>query len=290
MSTMVGGRQLTSAGTPGLLSPRRLPAGVISLAVGAVVWEIAGRIVDQPFLPPLSAVVARLADMVGSGMIVGSLGASLVNLAIGFGVSLALGLVVGVAMGRYRKVEAALGVYVYALLTAPSLVFAPIFFSLLGDGRGSIVGVVVMYSAFIMIINTASAIQTVPGHLVEMARSYGASERQVLLQIMLPAAAPLIMAGVRLGVGRAVVGMINGEMFISVIGLGRIVTQAGGRFDGAGVLAILLVIIAVALGAVALVQAVDRRLTRWLPTTSRPATTSRRPVPAGARKTSGGDA
>lgn len=282
MSALADQRPQAGVGAPGLRALHRLPAGVISLAAGAVVWEIGGRLLDAPFLPPLSAVVARLADMVTSGLIVSSLGASLVNLLFGFAISLALGLVVGVAMGRYRKVEAALGVYVYALLTAPSLVFAPIFFSLLGDGRGSIIGVVVMYSAFIMIINTASAIQTVPGHLIEMARSYGASERQILLRIMLPAAAPLIMAGVRLGVGRAVVGMINGEMFISVIGLGRIVTQSGGRFDGAGVLAILLVIIAVALGAVAAVQAVDRRLTRWMPTTSR------HQAPAGARKTPGG--
>lgn len=251
------------------LSWRRLPAAPVSLAAGAVLWELIGRVADVPFFPPLTTVLGRLADMVSSGQILGSLGDSLLNLALGFGISLAAGLAVGVAMGRYRKVEAALGVYVYALLTAPSLVFAPIFFSLLGEGRGSIVAVVVMYTVFIVIINTASAIRTVPGHLVEMARSYGARETQVLLRVILPAAAPMIMAGVRLGVGRAVTGMINGEMFIAVVGLGRIVTQAGGRFDGASVLAVLLVIIAVALGAVALVQAVDRRITRWVPKTTK---------------------
>ncbi|MGH3241007.1 MAG: ABC transporter permease, partial [Spirillospora sp.] len=228
-----------------------------------------GHLADASFFPPLSTVLDRLADMASSGLIFSSLRDSLINLVLGFAISLAGGLAIGVAMGRYRKVEAALGVYVYALLTAPSLVFAPIFFSLLGEGRGSIVAVVVMYAMFVMIINTAAAIQAVPGHLVEMARSYGASEGKVLLRVMLPAAAPMIMAGVRLGVGRAVTGMINGEMFIAVVGLGRVVTQAGGRFDGASVLAVLLVIIAVALGAVALVQAVDRRITRWVPRTSR---------------------
>ncbi|TDD31406.1 ABC transporter permease [Actinomadura sp. KC06] len=251
------------------LSWRRLPAAPVSLAVGAAGWELVGHLADASFFPPLSTVLSRLADMASSGLIFSSLRDSLINLVLGFAISLAAGLAVGVAMGRYRKVEAALGVYVYALLTAPSLVFAPIFFSLLGEGRGSIVAVVVMYSAFVMIINTASAIQGVPGHLVEMARSYGAGEGQVLLRVMLPAAAPMIMAGVRLGVGRAVTGMINGEMFIAVVGLGRVVTQAGGRFDGASVLAVLLVIIAVALGAVALVQAVDRRITRWVPKTAR---------------------
>lgn len=91
----------------------------------------------------------------------------------------------------------------------------------------------------------------------------------MLLRVVLPAAAPMILAGVRLGVGRAVTGMINGEMFIAVVGLGHVVTEAGGRFDSAGVLAVLLVVIAVALTATALVQAVDRRVTRWVPKTSR---------------------
>lgn len=251
-------------------APRRsLPPSLVSLAAGAVVWELVGRIADATFFPPLSEVVERLVDMIANGQILDSLGSSLLNLAIGFGLSLAAGVILGVAMGWFPKVEAGLGIYVYALLTAPSLVFAPIFFSFFGDGRGSIVAVVIMYSLFIMIINTADAIKSVPPHLVEMGRSFGASEFHILTRIVIPAATPGIMAGVRLGIGRAVTGMINGEMFIAVVGLGQIVTDAGGRFDGASVLAILIVIIAVALVAVGLVQAVDRRLTSWLPKTSK---------------------
>jgi NitT/TauT family transport system permease protein len=269
MSTLAGQHRARTAHPRRQPSWRRLPAAPLSLAGGAVAWELIGHLAGVSFFPPLSTVLVRLADMATSGVIFSSLGDSLLNLALGFAISLTAGLLTGVAMGRYRRVEAALGVYVYALLTAPSLVFAPIFFSVLGEGRGSIIAVVVMYAMFVIIINTASAIQSVPAHLVEMARSYGASERQVLLRVMLPAAAPMIMAGVRLGIGRAVTGMINGEMFIAVVGLGRIVTEAGGRFDGASVLAVLLVIIAVALGGVALVQVVDRRITRWIPKTSR---------------------
>jgi ABC-type nitrate/sulfonate/bicarbonate transport system permease component len=268
MNTLTQTRQpQTAHRTP--RAARRLPAAPLSLAAGAVLWEVIGRIAGVPFFPPLSTTLARLAEMVSKGQILGSLGDSLINLVAGFAVSLAVGLTVGICIGRFQKVEAALSAYVYALLTAPSLVFAPIFFSLLGEGRGSIIAVIVMYTAFIIIVNTASAIHTVPAHLVEMARSYGANERQVLFRVILPAATPMIMAGVRLGVGRAVAGMINGEMFIAVVGLGRIVTQAGGRFDSASVLAVLLVIITVAVGTVALVQAVDRRLTRWVPSTSK---------------------
>lgn len=242
---------------------------LVSLVFAAALWELVGRAADISYFPPLTVVLNRLGEMVSGGLIVDALISSLINLALGFGLALATGIVVGVAMGWYRRVDAALGIYVYALLTAPSLVFAPIFFSIFGDGRGAIVAVVIMYSVFIMIINTADAIRSVPSHLVEMGRSYGASEFQILRWIVLPAATPTIMAGVRLGIGRAVTGMINGEMFIAVVGLGQIVTEAGGRFDAASVLAILIVIIVVALAAVGLVQAVDRRLTRWLPKTSR---------------------
>ncbi|MGW7088190.1 ABC transporter permease [Streptomyces sp. NPDC054871] len=245
------------------------PAAPVSLAAGALAWELTGRLADASFFPPLSTVLARLRELAADGLIYASLRDSLVNLALGFAISLVAGLGIGMAMGHWRKVDAALGVYVYALLTAPSLVFAPVFFALLGAGRASIVAVVVTYAMFVVIVNTASAVRSAPAHLVEMARSYGAGEAQVLLRVVLPAAAPMIMAGVRLGIGRAVTGMINGEMFIAVVGLGHVVTEAGGRFDSAGVLAVLVVVIVVALGATALVQAVDRRVTRWVPNTSR---------------------
>jgi ABC-type nitrate/sulfonate/bicarbonate transport system permease component len=256
---------------PGRRLSQRVPASLVSLAVGGLLWELVGRVADAGFFPPLSRVIARLVEMVSSGLIVESLLSSLVNLAIGFGLALFGGVGLGVLMGFYPKVEAAFGIYCYALLTAPALVFAPIFFSILGDGRGSIVAVVIMYSVFIMVISTTDAIKTVTPSLLEMGRSYGATEQQVLWRIVLPAALPLIFAGVRLGIGRAVTGMINGEMFIAVVGLGQVVTEAGGRFDSESVLAVLLVIIGVALAAVGLVQLVDRRVTAWVPRTSREA-------------------
>ncbi|WP_328766964.1 ABC transporter permease [Streptomyces sp. NBC_00286] len=133
----------------------------------------------------------------------------------------------------------------------------------------SIVAVVVMYSLFIIVISTASAVRAVPEHLTEMAHLYGANERQLLLKIVVPAALPLAMAGIRLGIGRAVTGMINGEVFIAVVGLGRVLTQAGGRFDSETVLAVLLAVVLVALAAVGLVQWTDHPVNGWLPRTAR---------------------
>jgi NitT/TauT family transport system permease protein len=249
----------------------KLAPAVAALAVLALAWELIGRIADVPFFPPLSTVLARLGEMIGEGLIVQFLITSLVNLVLvlGFSLSLVIALIVGLLMGAFAKVEAALDIYVNALLTAPSLVFAPIFFSIWGLGRESIIAVIVMYSCFIMIINTAAGVRSVPKALVEMGTSFSASRWQLFRFVVLPAATPLIMAGVRLGVGRAVKGMINGEMFIAVVGLGKLIQDAGRQLDAASVLAVLIVIVIVAFICVAIVQAVDRRLTGWLPETAR---------------------
>lgn len=249
----------------------RLSPPVTSLVALGFVWELAGRTVTAAYLPPLSAVLSRLWVLAEAGEIGPSLVTSLVTLVLGFGLALALGLVVGVLMGTYPRVEAALDVYVNALLTAPSLVFAPIFFSIWGLGRGSVIAVVVMYSTFIIMITVASAIRTVSPALVEMGRTYCATDMLILRRIVLPAATPLMMAGIRLGAGRAVKGMINGEMFIALVGLGKLSVNEGRRFDSSGVLAVLIVILIVALVAAKLVEIVDARLTRWLPSVARAA-------------------
>ncbi|HYH91755.1 MAG TPA: ABC transporter permease [Candidatus Saccharimonadales bacterium] len=249
----------------------RLGPGFLGLVIGAVLWEMLARVWDQPFFPPFSAVLMRLFELVGSGLIIGNLINSLFNLFIGFTLSAVLGVTIGVLMGAYTKVEMALDVYVYAMLTAPSLVFAPVFFAIFGanDPRPSVIGVIVLYTIFIVIVNTVAGIRNVNKPLIEMGRSYLASDRQLFFKIILPAATPLIFAGLRLGMGRAVKGMINGEMFIAIVGLGAVVTSAGKRFDAEGVLAVLLLIIVVALICVKIVQIIDVRLTSWLPATSK---------------------
>lgn len=248
-----------------------LNPGVIGLLGGAIAWELIGQIANVSFFPPLSAVVIRLGELTMDGQIVGNLASSLLNLAIGFAISLIFGIGIGMAMGAYRKVEMALDFYVFALLTAPTLVLAPVFFSIFGSSnpRPTIIGVIILYTIFIVIVNTTAAIRSVPAPLIEMGRSYCANERQLFTRIILPAATPLIMAGVRLGMGRAVKGMINGEMFIAIVGLGAVVKKAGIRFDSEGVLAVLILIVIVAMILTRVVQFVDQRLTGWLPSNSR---------------------
>ena len=252
-----------------------LPAGldiwpaVVSFVVLVAGWEILGQVWKVQFFPPLSAVLAKLGSLLTSGAITGALENSLVNLVIGFSFSLVVGLGLGFLMGVFRRVNAALDIYVYALLTAPSLVFAPIFFAIWGLGREPVIAIVVMYSMFIMIINTQAAVANVPVPLIEMGRSFNAPRLQMWRRIIIPSALPLILAGVRLGAGRAVKGMLNGEMFIAIVGLGRLVMDGSRAFDASLVLAVLIVVVVIAFGVVFVVQQIDNYLTRWLPKTTR---------------------
>jgi NitT/TauT family transport system permease protein len=236
---------------------------VLALIAGAVLWEVLGWRLGLEWLPPFSKVMEALVQFLGSGVILANLGSSLQGLIIGFSLSLILGLVLGSLMGRYRHVEKAFDVYVHALFVCPSIVFAPIFFAIFGLSDASRVAIIVVYSMFVIVINTATAIRTVDPSLVEMARAFGCRERQIFTRILLPASLPLVFAGIRLGMGRAVKGMINGEMLIAFVGLGALAQRYGAQFDAAKVFAIAMVVLIIGLVSNALVQTLDNRLTRW---------------------------
>ena len=190
-----------------------------SLAVGAVLWEVVGRSVDATFFPPLSAVLVRLVELVVGGDILTNLAGSLANFAIAFAFCIVVGVPVGMLMGLSPRLHSALDIYVNAFLTAPSLIFAPIFFAVFGLSRWSIVAVIVMYALFIIVVSSESAVRNVDPAIVEMARAFNANRVQRFFAVILPAALPMVLAGLRLGAGRGVKGMINGEMFIAAVGL-----------------------------------------------------------------------
>ena len=242
---------------------RRLPVEGLSLLAGSLLWEIAGRTMDLPWLPPLSMILADLVTLLGQESVRANILASLQALVIGFAISLVFGLVVGALMGRFLSVEAALDIYVNALLVAPTIILIPVFFAIFGLGDGTRLSVVVVYAVFVIIINTMTAIKTVDPAMVEMARAFGASEAFIIRKVMIPASMPLVMAGVRLGLGRAVKGMITGEMLVTFVGLGALAARFGSQFDMSKVFAVSLIVLILAAVTNWVAQLVDDRLTRW---------------------------
>jgi NitT/TauT family transport system permease protein len=264
---------MTAVATPAATTARHSGRSVRALKNGAstwagivvivLAWELIGRLFSLRWLPPFTEVGARLGELFADGVIQPHLVASFRSLAIGFAISLVAGLVIGVLMGLSSRVFAALDIYVNAMLFIPALVFAPILFAAFGLSDTTRIAVVILYAVFIIIINTAAGIRDVDDPLIDMAASFGASRWQAVARVIIPSAVPLIVAGIRLGTGRAVKGMINGEMFIALVGLGGLSARFGdeSNFPSVWAMAVFIMIIAVILNEI--VSWIEKRLTSW---------------------------
>jgi len=246
-----------------MLIARLFNINVLSVISLAAVWEIAGRLMDSVLMPPLSKIGAAWWKLFASGKLMSNLGASLWTLAAGFFLAVIVGIVIGLLMGRFRAIEHFLDLYVNSLMSAPTTAFVPVLIMWLGLGVQSRIAVVFLFAVFVIIINTMTGVKQVDRVLLEMAQSFGAKEHEVFRKIILPAAMPAIMAGIRLGMGRAVKGMVTAEMLLTLTGIGAMIMQYGSAFATDSLFAVILTILIVAMVAMKLVQIVDQRLTGW---------------------------
>jgi NitT/TauT family transport system permease protein len=242
---------------------KRRTIRAVSLVTLGLLWEAVGRTQNPHLLPPLSKVLSAWIELFSSGQLFQALAVSLQALVLGFLLSVLFGIPLGLLMGRYRRLEAFLKVYMTALLTVPMISFIPFLVIAFGLGLHSRVWIVFLFAFVIIAINTTAGVRNVETSYMEMARSFGARESELFLKVILPAALPMIMAGIRLGMGRAVLGMVTSEMILAVVGFGAMLMTFGASFNSPALFATLLTIILLAVALLALVQYVDRLLTPW---------------------------
>jgi NitT/TauT family transport system permease protein len=159
--------------------------------------------------------------------------------------------------------------YVNIMLTSPSILLLPIYFAVFGISRWAIIVLIIDYSIFFLIVSTTTAIRGVNKEIVEMSKVFGASERQQLRSIYLPSAAPVVFGALRIALGRAIKGMINGELFIAVIGIGARSQGFARRFDMEGVFALAILVVGVALILGFILNLIDGRVNKWVPSIRR---------------------
>ncbi|HEV8721812.1 MAG TPA: ABC transporter permease [Candidatus Binatia bacterium] len=241
----------------------RFNVNILSILSLAILWEVAGRMLDSVLIPPLSQIGAAWWRLLASGKLLSNLTASLATLIAGFFLAVLFGVVIGLLMGRFRAVEHFLDLYVNALMSAPTTAFVPVLILWFGLGMESRIAVVFLFAVFVIIINTMTGVKQVDSVFVEMARSFGAKEKEIFFKIILPAAMPAIMAGVRLGMGRAVKGMVTAEMLLTLTGIGAMIMQYGSAFATDSLFAVILTILIIAMITMKLVQWLDQRLTGW---------------------------
>ncbi|HEY6365135.1 MAG TPA: ABC transporter permease [Candidatus Binatia bacterium] len=241
----------------------RLGVNILSIATFALLWEMAGRMMDTTLIPPLSKIASAWLRLLMNGKLLENLAMSLWTLAAGFLLAVTLGIIIGVLMGRFSQVEHFLDLYINALMSAPMTAFVPLLIMWFGLGVQSRIAVVFLFAFFVIVINTMTGVKQVDRIFVEMARSFGAKELEVFFKVVLPAAMPAIMAGVSIGMGRAVKGMVTAEMLLTLTGIGGMIMQYGSAFATDALFAVILTILIVAMIAMQLVKIVDRRLTGW---------------------------
>ena len=244
--------------------------GVVSVAVLLVVWEVLPRIMTlkagtKLFFTTPGQIVGTLWNLFASGAIWTPLGVSASGFALGLGLAIVVGLPLGVLIGRSRVLNAMLDPFITAFNATPRLVFLPLVMLWFGLGLWTKVVIVFIGALFPLLINTYEGVRNADKTLINVVRSFGASEWDVARLVVVPNAMPYIIAGLRLAIGRAVLGVVVAEFFGSESGLGVMMVQAAGRYQVDVVFSGLIVFAVLSLALTAMVQVLENRLSRWRP-------------------------
>lgn len=203
---------------------RRRPAlvGTAAVTLFLVVWQLAGSssAYTASLISSPTEIFAAGLPLAASGELASDAAVSLQELALGFIPAVAVGVVVGLAMAQVRRVRYLLDPLMIALYTAPRIALIPILVVWFGTGSASKVAVVFLGAVFPVLVNTMVGAQQVDPLWVRAVRAFGGSPLQVITKVVLPGTLPPIMAGIRLGLGRALISLIIGEMYVSIAGIG----------------------------------------------------------------------
>ena len=191
-----------------------------SLLVWFAVWEVVGRLELVSLLPPFSDVLGAFGEVVGSDTFADAAWITLQAFLIGMALSLAVGIGVGILMGTSRAVGSLMGMWVNIFESSPLTAIVPALMALLGFGLETMIVTVFLFSVWVIALDTQVGVERVNPSLVEMGRSFGASKRVLYLRIVLRAALPELLAGIRLGVIRGLKGVVIGQLLIAVLGVG----------------------------------------------------------------------
>jgi NitT/TauT family transport system permease protein len=239
--------------------------GIVGTLGFLVVWEVAARfdLINPVVVSNPSHIAAAFMAQVQSGEMFGDLKVSMLEFAVGFGLSLVVGIALGIAMGLNRLTEYAVDPFVWFLYSSPLIAFYPLIIVWLGFGFATVVAVTFLLSFVAIVVNTMAGVHSVDPQLVRAVRAFGGTRLDVIRKVILPAAVPLILAGIRIGLGRALHGVVLGEMFSSNAGLGYRVTFYAAHLRTADVFVPLLILVVIGIIINQVSNSVESRLQSW---------------------------
>jgi NitT/TauT family transport system permease protein len=213
------------------VSERRWVLG--SVFSGLALWEFVSRVIvgSKLFLAAPTQVAVALFKLTQSGELGKHVWTSSVEFLLGYGLACVLGVLLGFLMATYKPAKQALQPWVSGLYATPTVALAPLFILWFGIGIVSKIVVVVVLVIFPVTINTETGLRTTSQQLVETVRSFGASRAQIFFKVSLPSALPFIFAGLKLGIGRGLIGVVVAELFGARAGLGQLISQSAETFN-----------------------------------------------------------
>jgi NitT/TauT family transport system permease protein len=234
-----------------------------SIFAGLALWEIAGRSTSKAFMVPFSETLVRLWQLVTGGQFIAQLIDSSILFVTGFVLALVVGMPLGLLLARVRVLRVGIEPYILILYATPMVALIPFILSLMGFGFAPKVLVVFLFAVFPVLYNTVEGARSIKPELIEVAKSYRSTEWALWREVMLPYTLPYTMTGVRQAIGRALVGMVAAEFFLSSTGLGQLIMGASQNFDTGGVFASILIIGLIGVGLMRLGLKIEQHFARW---------------------------
>ena len=242
--------------------------GTASVTIFLVIWELVGntfQLINPMFMSAPSLVWKAAFQMFSSGEIYNDLYVSGIELAGGYLLSVVVAVPFGIAIGWYKKVAYIFDPFVNAMNATPRVALLPLVIIWLGIGILSKVGIIFLGAVFPILINARDGVKTTPSNLLTAARSFGASEWMLFKTVVLPSTVPFILTGLRLGLGRAIVGVMVGELYAATAGIGFMITVAGATFQTDKVFVGVLIFALTGMIGTELITRVEKRFNRWRP-------------------------
>jgi NitT/TauT family transport system permease protein len=224
---------------------KKLPA-MSSLIIWALLWEIVGQLKLTFFVPPISAVFMALFKLLPTAAFLNALGQTASAFSAGVFFAIVIGIPVGILMGKNRLIDELLLPWVNIFLSAPLTALVPVLMVLFGFGTKTIIITTALFAIWIIILNARAGVLQINRSLVEMAHSFGATPLDAFFKVYFWAALPEILGGVRIGVIRAVKGVIIGQLLVSIVGFGALFEVYASNFLMAQFWAVLIVLFGLA--------------------------------------------
>jgi len=254
-----------------ILANERLLYGLAGVVIFIALWEIGSRVgaIDRAFFGRPTGIVEAGIKEVQTERFWGDLTASFSEFGIGYLIAVGLGIPIGLAAGRFRRLQFALDPWLNFFNSLPRIALLPVLVIMFGVfGPASKIAVVFLGAFFSIVIPTMQGVRTTDRRFIDVARSFRASERLLFRSVVIPSTVPFIITGLRLGIARALIGVVTAELYTQTEGIGVLIRRATELRQGDRALFGVLLFTCSGVIGVEAIRRLEVRFQKWRPTTS----------------------